>query len=140
MVSTLQELCYQRLASTMMEAPLGLQEIIMGEVKKRVESRIREELWTTEWMDMRYILADLVPHIMEDIIHTIVTPGVLRSNYMVMFPHLRPSIIRCAVTTAEAAVRKMEERYVHAAFNIANRTTDSEDEEFESPDSEGMYF
>ena len=67
-------------------------------------------------MDIRYTFADLVPQIMEDLIQIIVTPGALRHNYLTMFPHLRPCIIQCAVTTAEEAVRRMEERYVHAAF------------------------
>ena len=138
MVSTLQELCYQRLTSTMMDAPSGLQEIIMGETKKHMEARVREELWTNEWMNIRYVFAELVPQIMEDLVQIIATPGALRPNYLTMFPYLRPCIVQCAVTTAEEAVRRMEERYVHAAF--AAMGGESDDDESESPDSEGMYM
>lgn len=137
MVSTLQELCYQRLASTMVSAPPGLQEVIMGETKKHMEARMIEELWVKEWMSNTRMFVDLVPQIMEDLIRIIVTPGALRPNYLTMFSHLRPCIVQCAISTAEEAVRRMEERYVHAAFAIR---VESEDEESEYPDSEGMYM
>ena len=125
MTSTLQELCYQRLASTMMNAPPGLQEIIIGETKKRMEARVREELLTKELGHNSYTFADIVPPIMESLIQLIVTPGAIRPNYVEMFPGLSPCIVQCAVRTAEEAVRRMEERYVHKAFIIKNEEDDS---------------
>ena len=140
MVSTLQELCYQRLTSTMMGAPPGLQEAIVGETRRRMEVRVRKELWVKEWKDNTRMFADLVPQIMEDLIRIIVTPGVLRPNYVAMFAHIHPCIVQFAVSAAEEAVRRMEERYVHAAFAIRATSEDDSDGESEYPDSEGMYM
>ena len=125
MTSTLQELCYQRLASTMMNAPPGLQEIIIGETKKRMEVRVREELLTKDWARDNYTFADIVPDIMESLIQLIVTPGAMRPNYVEMFPSISPCIVQCAVRTAEEAVSRMEERYVHRAFIIKSKKDDS---------------
>jgi len=136
MVFTLQELCYQRLSSTMMEAPPGLQEIIMGETKERMEARVREELWYKEMKDIGYVFGELVPIIMEDIINITVTPGTLRSNYTDMFPHVHPCIVKCAVKAAEEAVNRMEDRYLHTAFDTRNNI----DSDFEDVDSEGVYM
>ena len=140
MVSTLQELCYKSLTTTMMNAPPGLQEIIIGETKKRMEARVREELLTREWGDISYTFADIVPLIMESLIQLIVTPGALRPDYIVMFPHIRPCIVQGAVRTAEEAVRRMEERYVHKAFIVRGVESDEDESECEYPDSEGMYM
>lgn len=124
MTSTLQELCYQRLASTMMNAPPGLQEIIIGETKKRMEARVREELLAKDWAQNSYTFADIVPDIMESLIQLIVTPGAMRPNYVEMFPSLSPCIVHYAVRTAEEAVSRMEERYVHRAFIVKSKEDD----------------
>jgi hypothetical protein len=143
MVSTLQELCYQRLASTMLEAPPGLQEIIAGETRVHMENKIREEVRHKQWSDLGHIFSQAIPDIMEDLIQTIVTPGILRSDYLNMLPHLHPRVVRCAVQIAKEAVRRMEERYVYAAFRLNGDSDESGDEDYseeEDLDSEGMYF
>ena len=140
MVSTLQELCYRRLASTMLEAPSGLQEIIAGETRAHMENRIREEVRHKQWCDLCSILLQAIPDIMEDLIYVMVTPGALRSNYLDMLPDAPLGVVRCIVQIAEEAVRRMEERYVHAAFRLNGESRDEDYPEEEDPDSDGMYF
>lgn len=133
MVSTLQELCYRRLAKQMVNAPPGLQEIIMGETKKRMEERITKEITAKKQenlADIRY----MIPDIMEDLIRVIVTPGALRNDYFSTYAFASPNVVQCAVQAAEEAVRRMEERYVHPAFPNHNAYEDYEE------DSEGMYM
>jgi hypothetical protein len=122
MVSTLQQLCYERLATTMMKAPPLLQDIIARETRESMEKRVREYIWRDECVNCHHIFSHLVPDIMEDLIRITVTPGALRPDYLVEYPHLLPEIVTSAVFIAEEAVRRMESRYVHAAFRIANKT------------------
>jgi hypothetical protein len=107
----------------MMKAPPLLQDIIARETRKRMEKRVRENIYREESTNLD-ILAHLVPDIMHDLIRITVTPGALRSDYLGASPHLRPEIVTTAVLIAEEAVRRMESRYVHAAFRIANAHRD----------------
>ena len=122
-----------------MDAPPMLQEMIAGETKENMEERIREDLWNEEWRNISYIFPHIVPDIMDDLVRVIVTSGATRSNYLDLFPHIHPNIIRCAVSTAEEAIRRMEDRYIHAYFNNDSNDDYSESED-ENAYSEGMYF
>lgn len=42
-MKTLQEICYDSLAESLYNAPPQIQEMVMGETKKRIEKRVREE-------------------------------------------------------------------------------------------------
>ena len=142
MVSTLQELCYNHLAKQMANAPPGIQEMVMGETKKRMEERITQQVVGQHIQQMENILQDIIPDIMEDLIRVTVVPGALRADYTSIYPFTNPSLVQCAVRTAEEAVRRMEERYVHAAFHNQHHQYDDEydEEDEEDQDSEGMYL
>jgi hypothetical protein len=43
-MKTLQEICYDSLAESLYNAPPQIQEMVMGETKKRIEKRVREEV------------------------------------------------------------------------------------------------
>lgn len=142
MVSTLQELCYNHLAKQMTNAPPGIQEMVMGETKKRMEERITQQVVGQHIEQMENILQYIIPDIMEDLIRVTVVPGAIKADYTSKYPFTNPSLVQCAVRTAEEAVRRMEERYVHAAFNIQYHQYDDEydEEDEEDQDSEGMYL
>ena len=137
MVLTLQQLCYINLANQINDAPPGIQETIIGETKKSMEERITKEVVARQIQNIYDSLVYMIPDIMENLIHVTITPGSLRDNYEAIYASIHPSLIHCAVHTAEEAVRRMEQRYVHNAFNIHNYYYDeSEDDQ----DSEGMYM
>ena len=124
MVSRLQDLCYQKIASTMHEAPPLLQEMIMGatgdyfksqlrtEIKKEVEEEIHEKAYN----DIMETVPLLVPEIMDDIIESMTQNGRMRQDFRMIYAHLSPYAVSCAIETAEHAVRNMEDKYIHNAF------------------------
>lgn len=117
MVSTLQELCYDRIALTIEHAPPLIQEQVLGETMKRLEAKILSRAREDVSKSFNDILPYIVPDIMEDIIYTSTHPGSVRRNYRHEFNNVWAPVMNCAVRVAEEAVRKMEERYIHAAFS-----------------------
>lgn len=113
---SLEDLCYQKMAQTMNDAPPVLQEFIMGGTSKAFKKEVRKDVIKKEVKSMCEIIPDLVPEIMEDIIKSISRPTYIRTDFMAIYKHLRPEMVECAIKTAEAAVSRMEERYVHSAF------------------------
>lgn len=150
MVSTLQELCYQKLASTMNGAPPLLQEMIMGETKEYFKNQIRSEVKTEiqeeqkeiSYNDIMETVPLLVPEIMTDILASMTQNGRMRQDFRMIYAHLSPQSVACAIETAENAVRNLDERYIHNSFgNISqiNYETDdgySEDNMLGSSDDE----
>lgn len=139
MVQTLQELCYIRLANQMIAAPPMIQEIIMGETKKHMEERITQEIVAKKLNNMERSLSYMIPDIMEDLIHIIVTPGALRYDYLSRYCLVNPSLVQCAIDIAEEAIRRMEERYIHQSFlsnNCEYYDEGEEDNEYNEEDYE----
>lgn len=129
MVSTLQELCYQKLASTMNDAPPFLQEMIMGETKEyfkdqirsEVKAEIQEEQKEIAYNDMMETIPLLVPEIMADILASMTQNGRMRQDFRMIYSHLSPQAVACAIETAEHAVRNLDERYIHNSFGNVSR-------------------
>ena len=117
MVSTLQELCYDRIALTIENAPPLIQEMVLGETVERLEAKILSRVTEHTCKCFNDMLPYIVPDIMEDIIHASTHPDSIRRNYRDEFSNIWAPVINCAVRVAEEAVRKMEERYIHAAFS-----------------------
>jgi len=147
MVSTLQELCYQKLASTMNGAPPILQEIIMGETKEyfkeeirsEVKAEVQEEQKEIAYNDIMETVPVLVPEIMSDIISSMTQNGRMRQDFRIIYAHLSPQAVSCAIETAEHAVRNLDDRYIHNSFgNVSQVNYESDDDsELSSLDDEG---
>ena len=124
MVSTLQELCYQKLASTMNDAPPLLQEMIMGktqeyfkdQIRSEVKTEIQEEQKEIAYNDIMENVPLLVPEIMADIMASMTQNGRMRQDFRMIYSHLSPQSVACAIETAECAVRNLDERYIHNSF------------------------
>lgn len=128
------------MAKQMANAPPGLQEIVMGETKKRIEERITQQVVGQHIEQMENSMQHIIPDIMEDLIRVTVVPGALRADYSSIYPFTNPRLLQCAVRTAEEAVRRMEERYIHAAFHNQSHQYNDYEEDEEDQDSEGMYL
>jgi hypothetical protein len=136
MVSTLQELCYQKLASTMNDAPPLLQEMIMGETKEyfknqirsEVKAEIQEEQKEIAYNDMMETIPLLVPEIMADILASMTQNGRMRQDFRMIYSHLSPQAVACAIETAEHAVRNLDERYIHNSFGNVSRVNYESDD------------
>jgi hypothetical protein len=136
MVSTLQELCYQKLASTMNDAPPLLQEMIMGETKEyfknqirsEVKAEIQEEQKEIAYNDMMETIPLLVPEIMADILASMTQNGRMRQDFRMIYSHLSPQTVACAIETAEHAVRNLDERYIDNSFGNVSRVNYESDD------------
>ena len=135
MVSTLQELCYQKLASTMNDAPPFLQEMIMGEtqeyfknqIRSEVKKEIQEEQKEIAYNDIMETVPVLVPEIMADILASMTQNGRMRQDFRMIYAHLSPEAVTCAIETAEHAVRNLDERYIHNSFGNISRVNHEND-------------
>ena len=135
MVSTLQELCYQKLAHTMNGAPPLLQEMIMGETQEYFKNQIRSEVRTEiqeeqkeiAYNDIMETVPLLVPEIMADILASMTQNGRMRQDFRMIYSHLSPQAVACAIETAEHAVRNLDERYIHNSFGNVSRVNHESD-------------
>ena len=135
MVSTLQELCYQKLAHTMNGAPPLLQEMIMGEtqeyfknqIRSEVKTEIQEEQKEIAYNDIMETVPLLVPEIMADILASMTQNGRMRQDFRMIYSHLSPQAVACAIETAEHAVRNLDERYIHNSFGNISRINHESD-------------
>ena len=135
MVSTLQELCYQKLAHTMNGAPPLLQEMIMGETQEHFKNQIRSEVKTEiqeeqkeiAYNDIMDTVPVLVPEIMADILASMTQNGRMRQDFRMIYSHLSPQAVACAIETAEHAVRNLDERYIHNSFGNISRINHEND-------------
>ena len=124
MISTLQDLCYQKIATTMQSAPPGLQEIIMGETAKCFKQTLEEQIKKDMSLDiieqvtndMMETVPVLVPEIMDDIIASMTNSFRMRQDFRIIYQHLSPYVVQCAILTAEHAVRNMEDKYFYSFF------------------------
>lgn len=127
-MTSLKEICQENITNSIYNMPPVLQEMIIGDTKKQMESRIREELKRELTNDIikeqekirKEILntiSYIVPDIMNDIIYSMTHHNVARNNYYILFDKIERSTVDAAVLIAENAVSEMEERYVNNSFN-----------------------
>lgn len=128
-MTTLKEVCYEQFSKSVEDAPPLIQEMIIGETRSRIKDKIHQELKqkvtdeTKKEVKNNFcdVLPYLIPEIMQDIISSMSNAGrAYRNNFYEKYKHLDVEIIDCAIKSAENAVNKMEEHYIHRAFNIAN--------------------
>lgn len=137
-MTTLKEVCYEKFAKSVENAPPLVQEMIIGETRSRIKDKINQELKqkvtdeTKKEVKNNFcnVLPYLIPEIMQDIINSISHAGRTHHNFYEKYKHLDVEIIDCAIKSAENAVNKMEEYYIHRAFNIANASTNNIDDSY----------
>ena len=141
MTTSLQEICYGSIADTIMSTPPIIQKQIIKTTKKRIKKKVRKEV-ENEITTQRIEIFDIIPDIMEDLVRIITTPGAVREDYCAKFPEFHPTLVMAAVDMAEETIRRMDQRWVSAAFRLANYNIDYDDEissVSDEPDSEDMY-
>jgi hypothetical protein len=146
MVSTLQDLCYQKIANTMNDAPPLLQEMIIGETREKmkgillseIKTEMRKELMKELHLNMIDTIPLLVPEIMTDIIKAMTTHNRMRNDFHNVYPHICPFMIECAVQTAEHAVRNLDDSYIHNTFRRVNNNNNNDEEEYSLDDDDDV--
>lgn len=147
-MASLQDLCHLSIANSMMSAPPGIQELVMGETSERMKKKLKDEAVEEVKKDNRdnmyQILPLIVPEIMDDIISSLTTVGRVRRNFREVYSNLDPEMIDCAINIAETSVQSMEQYYVHRAmYNnqpyYDNNFSESEPEYPEYPDSDDLW-
>lgn len=151
-MTSLKEICQENITNSIYNMPPVLQEMIIGDTKKQMESRIREEL-KREITDniikeqenirkeMLTTIGYIVPDIMNDIIYSMTHHNVPRNNYYNLFDKIERSTVDAAVLIAENAVLEMEERYVNNSFNYYRHQHDInyDNDELTSNDNDDEY-
>ncbi len=134
MVPTLQNLCYEKIADTMNDAPPLLQEMIIGETREKmketllseIKTEMRRELLKELHLNTMDTVPLLVPEIMNDIIKSMTTNNQMRNDFHNLYPHICPFMVECAVLTAEHAVRNLDDSYIHNSFRRVNTQQDDD--------------
>jgi valyl-tRNA synthetase len=131
-MASLKELCLEKIANEISEAPPMIQEMIIDETKDRMSEKIKKEieeetkseiydnLLCNLSHDITNILTYLIPSITEDIMISITTT-VNRPNFYEKYSNLPYIVVKCAIEASENIVNSMEERYVHNVFSQVNR-------------------
>jgi len=138
MVPTLQNLCYQKIADTMNNAPPILQEMIIGETREQmkdqllseIKTELRRELIKELHLNMMDTVPLLVPEVMNDILKSMTRNNTTRNDFHNLYPHLCPFMVECSVQTAEHVVRNLDDSYIHSHFrnNIDHGEYEDEDD------------
>ena len=110
MVKTLEKLCYSKFTETIEKAPSQIQKLLLGETRRKMEKNIENKITEKITTNITEILNDIIPEILEDILKSN-EKGILRRNFFVELSNLHPSIIRCAIQTAENMAQITESRY-----------------------------
>ena len=116
-------------------APPLLQEMIMGEtqeyfknqIRSEVKKEIQEEQKEIAYNDIMETVPVLVPEIMADILASMTQNGRMRQDFRMIYAHLSPQAVTCAIETAEHAVRNLDERYIHNSFGNISRVNHESD-------------
>ena len=119
----------------MNDAPPLLQEMIMGEtqeyfknqIRSEVKKEIQEEQKEIAYNDIMETVPVLVPEIMADILASMTQNGRMRQDFRMIYAHLSPQAVTCAIETAEHAVRNLDERYIHNSFGNISRVNHEND-------------
>lgn len=110
MVKSLEELCYSKFTETVEKAPSQIQKLLLGKTRRKMEKNIENKITEKITTNITEILNDIIPEILEDILESN-EKGILRRNFFVELSNLHPSIIRCAIQTAENIAQITESRY-----------------------------
>lgn len=117
-------------------APPLLQEMIMGhtqdyfknQIRSEVKTEIQEEQKEIAYNDIMETVPVLVPEIMADILASMTQNGRMRQDFRMIYSHLSPQAVACAIETAEHAVRNLDERYIHNSFGNISRVSHESDD------------
>jgi hypothetical protein len=141
---SLQEICYENIAESITSAPPLIQEMVIGETKKRIRNKIKNELSRKIELDVYNALPCLVPEIMVDIIKTMTQNNRLRKNYYDIYRNLSRDVIDCAVSTAEQCVNSLGDRYIESLSRTRSQRyyeySNDEDDEDDEDDEEAEDY
>lgn len=144
---SLEETCYNAIATQMTNFPPGLQETIMGET----HARVREGLKAEVQQDVKKNLEDelentlvfLVPEIMQELLLCRHDPHHICPNFYDKYQGIDPKTIQGAVKIAQATSLRLDNYYIDEFLNRAganehvNLDNDYSDESsVEYPDSD----
>lgn len=116
MMLSLEQLCYQNIATSVENAPPLIQEMIMGETTDIIEERVRGQIYQasrdeiTQDISKKTILTTarvfeyLIPEIVQDIVRASVRGGV-RKNYRELYDNVSSEIIEIAICSAETIAK-----------------------------------
>lgn len=131
-MSSLRELCYQNIATSIYNIPPHLQEMVIGETKERIREQVREELINEikaeekARKEMLSTITYLVPDIMKDIILAMTNNNENRKDFYQIWSNIPVETISAAIQIAENAVSEMEDRYVYTSFSNRNNNVHME--------------
>lgn len=134
MVSTLEDLCYSKFTETVEKAPSQIQKLLLGETRRKMEKKMENKITEKITRNITGILNDIIPEILEDILKSNEN-GILRRNFFVELSNLNPSIIKCAIQTAENIAQITENRYNYSYITSLQKKTEDDTED----DTEDEY-
>lgn len=133
---SLSELCYEKIATTIYNAPPLLQEMIIGKTTEKVEKQItnkikkkvvrkhKKQIKTRISKDLTDILPHIIPDICSEIINSLKS-SYPPPNFYEKYNSIPKHIVKCAIESAENIVRTLEERYVYTDYsNISEYDSD----------------
>ena len=92
-----------------------------------MKNMIQEEQKEIAYNDIMETVPVLVPEIMADILASMTQNGRMRQDFRMIYAHLSPQAVTCAIETAEHAVRNLDERYIHNSFGNISRVNHESD-------------
>jgi hypothetical protein len=142
-VKTLQEICYDSLATSMENAPPLLQEMIMGETSDKLAKRLKKQLKRDLTNSIREKLYDeVLKKVTQDLcaeLPSIITTMLQEnlhntSSYSSSYNSLDPLVLECATQVAADVSEVMESHYQRD--DVLNRY--NLQDEYDSDDSTNM--
>ena len=136
-MKTLQYLCYESLAESIYNAPALIQEMVIGETKKLLEKRIKEEVAvevekrvkTQVFNKAIDLFAILIPDIVTDIVACTVNDNRLRKPYKRIYTQLGDDNIDLLLEASETIARRcIIERLENGEDSFYEYDSDSNDE------------
>lgn len=120
-MSSLKELCLQNIADTVYNAPPGIQEIVMGETREKVEEKVRKDILPTVDLIAKENVADLyswmIPQMISELVMTMTTNGGFTiANYVNRYSNVDSSIVEKAFEIASESVSRIDS---HLTFGLA---------------------
>lgn len=150
-VKSLQEICYDSLATSMENAPPLLQEMIMGETSANLAKRLKKELKRDLTNSIREKLYDEVlkkvtedlcselPSIITSMLHeNLHNTTSYNSSYTTSYNSLDPLVLECATQVATDVSEVMENHYSQRADSSTSYSRHNIYHDYDSDDSNGM--
>jgi len=145
---TLQERCYDSIASSMQDAPPMLQEMVMGETTKRIKEEMIQETYDIAREKAIHDVCDelhpLISEIMQNIIMTMTEDGRNRKSFRGEYhKSSHPDILDCAIKISEDVIESLESHYIYRAFGLNGRAglgNYDSDREYDSDENSQQQF